>query len=58
MDNFKALRLLLEGAEMDTKAFYEKGNKAAGTRLRKTMLEVKQYAQDVRQEVSSIKQKA
>ena len=40
---------------MDFEKFYEKGNKSAGTRLRKHMNEIKKFAQDVRMEVQTIK---
>jgi hypothetical protein len=35
--------------------FYEKGNKAAGTRLRKGMQELKKLAQEIRVEVQERK---
>ena len=37
--------------------FYDGGNKAAGTRVRKGMLELKNFAQEVRVEVQEIKNK-
>lgn len=37
----------------DAAKFYEKGNKAAGTRVRKAMQQIKSLAQDVRVAVSS-----
>tara|TARA_R110000772_G_scaffold148902_2_gene259525 strand:+ start:2904 stop:3080 length:177 start_codon:yes stop_codon:yes gene_type:complete len=40
-------------AEMEAEKFYDKGNKAAGTRLRKAMQELKVLAQEVRQDVSA-----
>ena len=42
--------------EENTK-FVEKGNKAAGTRVRKGMLDLKNFAQEVRVEVQEIKNK-
>ena len=44
----------MEMAENETMKF-NVGNKAAGTRLRKHMQNIKLTAQDVRQEVQSIK---
>ena len=41
--------------ESDFNAFYEKGNKAAGTRIRKAMQEIKQTAQEIRLEVQAMK---
>ncbi|MDX1522983.1 MAG: histone H1, partial [Anaerolineae bacterium] len=37
------------------KKFIDEGNKAAGTRVRKAMLELKNKAQDIRKEVQDIK---
>lgn len=58
MKHFAKLRALIAAAETDAVKFYEKGNKAAGTRLRKAMLEVKTLARDIRMEVSQIKKSA
>lgn len=41
--------------EADFDKFYEKGNQAAGTRVRKGMQEMKNFAQDIRKEVQDIK---
>ncbi len=35
--------------------FYEKGNKAAGTRVRKGLQDLKKLAQEVRLEIQNIK---
>ncbi|MFK7845659.1 MAG: histone H1 [Rhodothermales bacterium] len=45
----------VNGLEGDFTAFYEKGNKAAGTRIRKAMQDIKQTAQEIRLEVQSMK---
>ena len=42
-------------AEADFAKFYDKGNSAAGTRVRKAMQEFKNIAQDVRKEVQEKK---
>ena len=42
---------LLESVRNDYSKFYDNGNASAGTRVRKAMQEVKQYAQKVRTEV-------
>jgi len=47
--------MALEG---DFQKFYDKGNQAAGTRVRKGMQELKNLAQDIRIEVQDIKNKA
>lgn len=58
MENFKKVKSLLEGAENDVEAFYNKGNKAAGTRLRGTMQELKVLATEIRKEVTEKKNAA
>jgi hypothetical protein len=45
----------LKSLEPDVQKFYEKGQSAAGTRLRKGLSEVKKHAQDLRNEVQSVK---
>jgi len=58
MENFKKVKTLLEGAEKDAEAFYSKGNKAAGTRLRGLMQELKVLVTDIRKEVTEKKNAA
>ena len=55
MDKFQELKDLIEATEKDAVAFYEKGNNAAGTRVRKAMQEIKVLAQEIRVEVQEIK---
>ncbi|MDT8323976.1 MAG: histone H1 [Bacteroidota bacterium] len=55
MNRYQELLALVQSFESDFEKFYDKGNKSAGTRLRKHMNEIKKYAQDVRMEVQSIK---
>lgn len=45
----------VKGLEADFAAFYEKGNKAAGTRIRKGMQELKSMAQAIRTDVQDKK---
>ena len=52
---YSKLASLIEGLESDFRAFYEKGNKAAGTRVRKGMQELKTMAQDIRLDVQEKK---
>lgn len=54
MKNFQDLESLIASASEDA-AKFEKGNKAAGTRLRKKMQSVKELAQLIRKEVSETK---
>ena len=51
MDNFNNLKDLVMSMEADFVKFYEKGNKAAGTRIRKGMQDLKNMAQDIRKNV-------
>ena len=57
MKRFGQLRDMVMNAEDDFAKFYDKGNKAAGTRVRKTMQDLKNIAQDIRKEVQSKKNK-
>ncbi len=54
-DIYHALRDKIQEIEEDVQKFYEKGNKAAGTRIRKAMQEVKALAQDVRNDIQAKK---
>jgi len=58
MSRFTELKDLLGSFEKDFIKFYEKGNKSAGTRVRKHMNELRRKAQDIRKEVQEIKLKA
>ncbi len=57
MEKFNQLRALLEAIEEDAKKFYKNGTAAAGTRVRKAMQEMKVLAQDIRNEVTELKNK-
>lgn len=52
---FAELKQIVLDAEKDVEAFYDKGNKAAGTRIRKAMQDAKVLAQDIRLEVQAKK---
>lgn len=52
---FDFLVAKLDAAKKDAEAFYQKGNKAAGTRLRKAMVEIKALTKEVRDEVTDRK---
>ncbi len=54
-DRFNQLKEFVADLERDFSQFYEKGNKAAGTRLRKGMQELKKMAQDIRVEIQERK---
>lgn len=55
MENFQKLKELILSAESDATAFFEKNNKAAGTRLRNALQQSKVLAQDIRNEVTAKK---
>jgi hypothetical protein len=55
MNRYEELAALLESLKEDFQKFYDDGNKAAGTRVRKGMLELRNKAQDIRVEVQDIK---
>ena len=55
MSMFSKLQDHVNSLEGDFQKFYDKGNKAAGTRVRKGMQELKQLAQDIRSDVQDKK---
>lgn len=58
MSRFDDIKNLITSLEVDMNKFYEKGNKAAGTRARKGLQELKKLAQDVRLEIQDVKNKS
>jgi cytochrome c556 len=58
MSKLQELRNLLDTFEKDFVKFYDKGNKSAGTRVRKHMNDLKRKAQEIRKEVQEIKAQA
>ena len=55
MSRFRELKDLVLGLGEDFEKFYEKGNQAAGTRVRKGMQDLKNLAQEIRTEVQEKK---
>ncbi len=55
MSKFSEVKNLVDSLEGDFEKFYDKGNQAAGTRVRKGMQELKNLAQDIRVDVQNIK---
>lgn len=55
MNKLDELITLLEEVRVDYDKFYEKGNSAAGTRVRKVMQEVKSAAQELRIDIQNTK---
>lgn len=54
-ENFEKIEKLIENAKIDMTKFVEKGNSAAGTRVRKFMQELKNLAQEVRIDIQNVK---
>lgn len=55
MENFQKVKDLVASVEADAVKFYENGNSAAGTRVRKGMQDLKNLAQTIRAEVTEKK---
>ena len=55
MSKYDDLKAKVDEIAEDVGKFYDKGNNAAGTRIRKAMQEVKAIAQDIRTEVQERK---
>lgn len=58
MEKFEKVKELVSAIEADATKFYENGNAAAGTRVRKAMQDLKVLAQDIRTEVTEKKNSA
>ena len=54
-NQYSNLQQMVANMEKDFSSFYDKGNKAAGTRIRKGMQDIKKMAQDIRGEVQGMK---
>lgn len=57
MNQYEKLKELVESIEFDTKQFFNKGNSAAGTRVRKALQQIKSECNAIRIEIQEIKQK-
>jgi len=57
MKKFEELKNLIASIEGDADKFYNKGNSAAGTRVRKGMQDLKAIAQAIRSEIQDLKNK-
>jgi archaellum component FlaC len=57
MSRIDQVKDLMTELEDDMDKFYNKGNKAAGTRARKQLQELKKLAQEIRLEIQDIKNK-
>ncbi len=56
MEKYNQLLEHVKSLEPDFVKFYERGQAAAGTRLRKGLSELKKLAQDVRNDIQQVKQ--
>ncbi len=55
MKQFEDLLQAVHNLETDFRKFYEKGQAAAGTRLRKGLSELRKFAQEIRKDVQDTK---
>jgi hypothetical protein len=55
METYEKIKELVAGMEKDMEAFYGKGNKSAGTRVRTACQDLKKLAQDLRVNVQETK---
>jgi len=55
MENYNKLKGLVASMEADADKFFNSGNSAAGTRVRKSLQEIKTLAQEIRNEVTAKK---
>lgn len=58
MELYNKIVALIEVAKEDVEKFYVKGNKSAGTRVRKHMQDLKALAQELRLDVQNSKKGA
>ncbi|PKD44849.1 histone H1 [Rhodohalobacter barkolensis] len=55
MSRIEQVKNMVAELEDDMNKFYEKGNKAAGTRARKQLQELKKVSQEIRLEIQDMK---
>ncbi|HMQ68701.1 MAG TPA: histone H1 [Ignavibacteria bacterium] len=51
MSNLDQLNEILDSMKVDAEKFYEKGQNAAGTRLRKSLNDLRKKAAEIRKEI-------
>ena len=56
-NNLDKMKVLVSEFEADFTKFTEKGNKAAGTRARKALQDIRNLAKDIRTEIGEAKKK-
>lgn len=57
MSRIDEVKNLMSDLEVEMSKFYDKGNKAAGTRARKHLQNLKKLSQEIRLEIQDIKNK-
>ena len=55
MEKFAQLQTILDGMKADLEKFYNKGQNAAGTRLRKELNNLRKLAADLRKDVQEVR---
>ncbi len=55
MSRIEEVKSLMTELEEDMEKFYDKGNKAAGTRARKQLQDLKKLSQEIRIEIQDMK---
>lgn len=55
MSRMDDINNVVEELQVEMKKFYEKGNKAAGTRARKHLMTLKNLSHEIRQEIQAKK---
>lgn len=53
MGKFGEIMAVIEAAKVDAEKFYVRGNKAAGKRIRKALMDIKTLAHDGRKEITA-----
>jgi len=55
MEKFSQLQGILDGMKVDLEKFYNKGQNAAGTRLRKELNNLRKLAADIRKDIQELR---
>lgn len=58
MSRLNQIKSLMSELELDMEKFYDKGNKAAGTRARKQLQDLKKLSQEIRLEIQDMKNRS
>ncbi len=56
MSKYEELTQFIQKLEPDFQKFYDKGQNAAGTRVRKGLSELRKFAQEIRNDVQKVKE--